>query len=71
VAGAVMFGGHLTVGDRVTIGGASHIWGDVPDDAFVTGRPAQNHRDEVRLQAYIRRLPKLFGRVDELEKRER
>ncbi len=71
VAGAVMFRGHLTVGDRVTIGGASHIWGDVPDDAFVSGRPAQNHRDEVRLQAYIRRLPKLFGRLDELEKRER
>jgi UDP-3-O-[3-hydroxymyristoyl] glucosamine N-acyltransferase len=71
VAGQVMFRGHMTVGDRVTIGGGSHIWGDVPDDAFVTGRPAQNHRDEVRLQAYIRRLPKLFGRVDELEKRER
>jgi UDP-3-O-[3-hydroxymyristoyl] glucosamine N-acyltransferase len=71
VAGAVMFGGHITVGDRVTIGGASHIWGDVPDGAFVSGRPAQNHRDEVRLQAYLRRLPKLFGRLDELEKRER
>jgi UDP-3-O-[3-hydroxymyristoyl] glucosamine N-acyltransferase len=34
----------------------------------VTGRPVQNHRDEVRLQAYIRRLPKLYARVDALEK---
>jgi UDP-3-O-[3-hydroxymyristoyl] glucosamine N-acyltransferase len=71
VAGQSMFRGHMTVGDRVTIGGGSHIWGDVPDDAFVTGRPAQNHRDEMRFQAYLRRLPKLFGRVDELEKRDR
>ena len=71
VAGATMFKGHITIGDRVTIGGASHVWGDVPDGAFVTGRPAQNHRDEVRLQAYIRRLPALFGRIDALEKRER
>ncbi|HEY4439234.1 MAG TPA: UDP-3-O-(3-hydroxymyristoyl)glucosamine N-acyltransferase [Candidatus Elarobacter sp.] len=71
VAGATMFKGHITIGNRVTIGGASHVWGDVPDGAFVTGRPAQNHRDEVRLQAYIRRLPTLFDRIDALEKRDR
>ena len=65
-----MFPGHTTVGDRVTIGGGSHVWGDVPDGAFVTGQPAQNHRDHVRLQAYIRKLPKLNARVDALEKRE-
>lgn len=69
VAGQVMFKGHITIGDRVTIAGGSHVWGDVPDDAFVSGRPTQNHRDEVRLQAYIRRLPKLYARVDALERR--
>jgi UDP-3-O-[3-hydroxymyristoyl] glucosamine N-acyltransferase len=68
IAGSVLFPGHTTIGNRVTIGGASHVWGDVPDGAFVSGQPAQNHRDHVRLQAYIRRLPKLFARVDELEK---
>jgi UDP-3-O-[3-hydroxymyristoyl] glucosamine N-acyltransferase len=69
VAGQVVFRGHMTVGDRATIGGGSHVWGDVPEGAFVTGRPVQNHRDEVRLQALIRRLPKLFARVDALERR--
>jgi len=44
------------------------VWGDVEDGATVTGRPTQNHRDEVPLQAYIRRLPKLYARVDALEK---
>ncbi len=70
IAGSALFPGHTTIGSRVTIGGASHVWGDVPDDAFVTGQPAQNHRDHVRLQAYLRRLPKLFARVDALEKRD-
>jgi UDP-3-O-[3-hydroxymyristoyl] glucosamine N-acyltransferase len=70
IAGSALFAGHITVGDRVTIGGGSHVWGDVPDGAFVTGQPAQNHRDHVRLQAYLRRLPKLYARVDALEKRD-
>lgn len=61
--------GHITIGSRATVAGGSHLWGDVAEGAFVSGRPAQNHRDEVRLQAYIRRLPKLFARLDELEKR--
>jgi len=68
IAGQALFPGHTTIGNRVTIGGASHVWGDVPDDAFVSGQPAMEHRGWVRLQAYIRRLPKLFARVDALEK---
>jgi UDP-3-O-[3-hydroxymyristoyl] glucosamine N-acyltransferase len=68
IAGSALFPGHTTIGSRVTIGGASHVWGDVPDGAFGTGQPAQNHRDHVRLQAYLRKLPKLYARVDALEK---
>jgi UDP-3-O-[3-hydroxymyristoyl] glucosamine N-acyltransferase len=70
IAGSALFPGHTTIGSRVTIGGASHVWGDVPDGAFVSGQPAQNHRDHVRLQAYLRKLPKLFARVDALGKRD-
>jgi UDP-3-O-[3-hydroxymyristoyl] glucosamine N-acyltransferase len=68
IAGSALFPGHTTIGNRVTIGGASHVWGNVPDGAFVSGQPAMEHRGWVRLQAYIRRLPKLFARVDVLEK---
>jgi len=68
IGGQSAFPGHTTIGSRVTIGGGSHVWGDVPDGAFVSGQPAQDHRGWVRLQAYIRRLPKLFARVDALEK---
>jgi len=70
IGGSVLFPGHTTIGNRVTISAAAHVWGNVPDDAFIGGQPAQNHRDHVRLQAYIRRLPKLNARVDALEKRD-
>ena len=68
VGGQSAFKGHITIGDRVTVAGGTHVWGDVEDGAFVSGQPAQNHRDNVRLQALIRRLPKLYARVDALEK---
>jgi UDP-3-O-[3-hydroxymyristoyl] glucosamine N-acyltransferase len=70
IGGSVLFPGHTTIGNRVTISAAAHVWGNVPDDAFIGGQPAQNHRDHVRLQAYLRKLPKLYARVDALEKRE-
>jgi UDP-3-O-[3-hydroxymyristoyl] glucosamine N-acyltransferase len=67
VGGQTAFKGHITVGSRVVIAGASHIWGDVPDGLMVSGRPARAHRDELRGQALLRKLPKLFARVDALE----
>lgn len=67
VGGQAAFKGHITVGSRVVIAGASHIWGDVPDGMMVSGRPARAHRDELRGQALLRKLPKLFARVDALE----
>jgi UDP-3-O-[3-hydroxymyristoyl] glucosamine N-acyltransferase len=68
VAGQAGFGGHLTVGSGATIAGRSGIWGNVADGATVSGNPAQDHRDELRQQVMIRRLPKLFARVEDLER---
>jgi UDP-3-O-[3-hydroxymyristoyl] glucosamine N-acyltransferase len=69
VAGQVGFRGHVKVGSGVTIAGQSAIWSDVPDGVTISGRPAQDHRDELRRQVMFRKLPKLFDRVEELEKR--
>jgi len=68
VGGQSGFGGHLTVGTGAKVGGGSEVWGSVAAGATVSGSPAHNHRDNVRLQAYIRRLPKLFDRVDTIER---
>ncbi|HLY03436.1 MAG TPA: UDP-3-O-(3-hydroxymyristoyl)glucosamine N-acyltransferase [Candidatus Cybelea sp.] len=68
VAGQVGFKGHVTVGSRVTIAGQSGVWSDVEDGATISGNPAQHHRDELRREVMIRKLPKLFDRVEALER---
>jgi UDP-3-O-[3-hydroxymyristoyl] glucosamine N-acyltransferase len=68
VAGQVGFRGHVTVGSDVTIAGKSGVWGDVGDGLTVSGSPAHNHRDELRREGLIRKLPKLFDRVEALER---
>jgi UDP-3-O-[3-hydroxymyristoyl] glucosamine N-acyltransferase len=69
VGGKAGFRGHITVGARVTIAGESMVWSDLPDDAFVSGNPAQDHRQELRLQASLRKVPKLLERVEALERK--
>lgn len=69
VGGQSGFGGHLTIGARAKIGGGSEVWGDVPEGATVSGSPARDHRETLRAQAYLRRLPKLIERVEALERR--
>ncbi|MGH7327755.1 MAG: UDP-3-O-(3-hydroxymyristoyl)glucosamine N-acyltransferase [Polyangiaceae bacterium] len=61
--------GHITIGSHVTIAGNSMIWGDVPDGAFVSGQPAQDHRAELRWQASLRKIPKLIERVNALARK--
>jgi UDP-3-O-[3-hydroxymyristoyl] glucosamine N-acyltransferase len=68
VAGQVGFRGHITVGSRVTIAGQSGVWGNVGDDATISGNPARDHREDLRREVMIRRLPKLFDRVEALER---
>jgi UDP-3-O-[3-hydroxymyristoyl] glucosamine N-acyltransferase len=67
--GQVGFVGHLTVGSRVKIGGASVVWGNISDDSFVSGRPARPHKQELRREVMVRKLPKLFARVEALERK--
>ncbi|MBV8148097.1 MAG: UDP-3-O-(3-hydroxymyristoyl)glucosamine N-acyltransferase [Candidatus Eremiobacteraeota bacterium] len=69
VAGQVGFKGHLTVGSRVTIAGQSGVWGNVGDNATVSGNPARDHREDLRREVMIRKLPKLMARIDALERR--
>jgi len=68
VAGQVGFRGHITVGSGVTIAGQSGVWGNVEDGATISGNPAKGHHEELRRQVMIRKLPKLFDRVEALER---
>ncbi len=73
-SGAVVAGGagvvdHQTVGARAIVIGRAVVTKDVPDGATVSGFPAQDHRQELRVQAALRRLPDVIKRLKALEER--
>jgi UDP-3-O-[3-hydroxymyristoyl] glucosamine N-acyltransferase len=68
IGGQSGFAGHLTIGSRAKIGAGAEVWGDVDAGATVSGSPARAHRENLRVQASLRRLPKLYERVEALER---
>ena len=69
LAGKASVNGHVTLGDNVMVGGLAGVTRDVPDGMRVSGFPAQDHAQELRLMAHIQRLPELVERIKKLEKR--
>ena len=68
IAGQVGTRGHMHIGSRSTIAGQSGVWGDVEEGAMVSGNPARDHREWMKAEVMVRRLPKLIARVDALER---
>lgn len=60
---------HVSVGDQVMAGGRTGITKDVPAGSLIWGTPHMPHKEYMRLQMYIKKLPALFQRIRELEKR--
>jgi UDP-3-O-[3-hydroxymyristoyl] glucosamine N-acyltransferase len=50
------------------VGAKSLIDEEIEDRAVVSGIPAIRHDLDLRLKAHLRRLPKLFQRVEALER---
>lgn len=71
IAGQVGTRGHMHIGSRSTIAGQSGVWGDVEEGAMVSGNPARDHREWMKAEVMVRKLPKLIARVDALERENR
>lgn len=69
LAGQVGVAGHLEIGDNVMVGAKSGIPGNVPAGSMLSGIPAYNHRDWLRVSAMMPKLPELKKTVADLEKR--
>ena len=69
IAGQSGIGDHVHIGKGAHIGYASGVSKPVPAGETVSGYPAQPHREELRYQAALRRVPDLLLRVKELERR--
>ena len=66
-AGQVGIGGHVTIGSKAVLSARTGVTASIPGDAVYAGKPALPMRDEMKLQALVRRLPKLIERVKTLE----
>jgi len=66
LAGQVGLQGHITVGARARIGGQAGVLGDVPRGETWSGYPARPHREALRSQAALFKLPGLIRELERL-----
>jgi UDP-3-O-[3-hydroxymyristoyl] glucosamine N-acyltransferase len=69
LAGQAGIPGHLHIGDGATIAAQAGVFGDVPAGETWSGYPARPHRESLRMQAAVARLPELKKRLGEIERR--
>lgn len=68
VAGQAGTVGHITIGAGSQVAGQAGVAKSLPPGSIVTGTPATEFQRQRRLEALVRRLPKLFERIDSVEK---
>ncbi|CAN5722376.1 UDP-3-O-(3-hydroxymyristoyl)glucosamine N-acyltransferase [soil metagenome] len=67
LGGQAGIGGHLEIGAGARIGAQGGVTADVPAGETYSGYPARPHRDALRAQGAMFRLPELMKRVKALE----
>ena len=68
LGGKVGVADHVTIGDGVRAAGGTGITKDVKENSLISGTPHMAHREWLRLQAYLKKLPELFDRMGKIEK---
>jgi len=67
LAGQAGLAGHLNIGDGSIVMAQSGIMSDLPPKSIVFGSPARHHREAMKLQALIARLPELFDLAKQIK----
>jgi UDP-3-O-[3-hydroxymyristoyl] glucosamine N-acyltransferase len=67
MAGQCGTAGHVCIGDNISLAGRSGVTTSLLGGGVYSGMPAQPFREEMKLRATVRRLPKLVERVKTLE----
>lgn len=68
VAGQVGIRGHVQIGDGAVLAGRSVVFGDIPPGETWSGHPARPHRETLRRQASLSKLPELMKQVRRIER---
>ncbi|PIZ17236.1 UDP-3-O-(3-hydroxymyristoyl)glucosamine N-acyltransferase [Candidatus Desantisbacteria bacterium CG_4_10_14_0_8_um_filter_48_22] len=69
LAGQVGVSGHLTIGENSVVAGKSGVTKNIPPNSYVSGFPAQPHKEELKIKASLQRLPLLLKIVQELQEK--
>ncbi|MGC4047233.1 MAG: UDP-3-O-(3-hydroxymyristoyl)glucosamine N-acyltransferase [Armatimonas sp.] len=69
IAGQAGVKEQVKIGAGAVIAGQSGVFGDIAPGAFVSGHPARPHREALKGQAALGKVPDLMSRVKDLEKR--
>lgn len=67
VGGQVGMVGHITIGDKASFAARTGVSTNLPGGQIYSGNPAAPIKDDQRLRATLRRVPKLVERVKKLE----
>jgi UDP-3-O-[3-hydroxymyristoyl] glucosamine N-acyltransferase len=69
LAGQAGVVGHVNIGDGAIVTAQSGVMSDVPPKTTLFGSPGRPHREAFKLQALYGRLPELYEKVKDIEKR--
>jgi UDP-3-O-[3-hydroxymyristoyl] glucosamine N-acyltransferase len=68
LGGQAGIAGHVRIGDGAIVAAQAGVFGDVPAGATVSGYPARPHKEALRAQAGLFRMPQLVKRLRVLER---
>jgi len=60
---------HAKIGARSVVAGRGGVVGEIPEGSFVSGFPARPHKEALRTQAALNKVPDLLKKMRTLEKR--
>jgi UDP-3-O-[3-hydroxymyristoyl] glucosamine N-acyltransferase len=66
IAGQVGIAGHTTIGRGATLAAQAGAFGDIPPGETWSGYPARPHKEALRAQASLFKLPGLLRRIERL-----
>ncbi|MEW6659277.1 MAG: UDP-3-O-(3-hydroxymyristoyl)glucosamine N-acyltransferase [Thermodesulfobacteriota bacterium] len=61
--------GHIELGDGVQVAAQSGVPHSLPAGLTVSGSPARPHQENLRITSHLAKLPEIYRRLKELEKR--
>lgn len=67
MAGQCGTAGHLSIGDRAVVAGRAGVTTDIPAGQTYSGFPARPHREELKNQALVKKLPGLYEDMKQIK----